>query len=318
MSLPAAPGTEMNAPAHEIRPAAVRPSTVSGRGLTSGPWDRLKRPGRHGRLLLGAAIVGVVIVMALIAPWLAPHDPNRVSLVARLTPPFWAPGGSSKYPLGTDQLGRDLLSRIIFGARISLTVGFLSVLSAGTLGTALGLIAGYYGGGLDSVIMRATDAQMALPFILLALMVVALLGPSLSNIIVVFTITAWYVYARIARASTLSLRGQQYVEAARALGATDARILQLHVLPQLLSPLIVVVSFELARIIISEAALGFFGLGVPPPAPSWGNMLSDGREFMEDAWWIATFPGLTLMITVLGINLLGDALRDLLDPKLRL
>ena len=301
-----------------MRPAARSAPALSGRRAAGQRWTGwLRRPGRL-QLLLGAGIVAAVAAMAVFAPWFAPHDPNRVNLIARLTPPCWDGRGSGRYLLGTDQLGRDLLSRIIFGARISLVVGVLSVLTSGALGTVLGLVAGYYGRGLDSVIMRITDVQMALPFILLALMVVALLGPSLPNIIVVFTVTAWYVYARIARASALALRDRQYVEAARALGATDGRILRLHVLPHLASPLIVVASFEMARIIITEAALGFFGLGVPAPAPSWGNMLSDGREFMEDAWWIATFPGLVLMITVLGINLLGDALRDALDPKLQL
>ena len=281
-------------------------------------WLRARQLRHYGKLVFGTSLVLAVVLMALFAPVLSRHDPNRVNLMARLTPPTWEAEGSAKYLLGTDQLGRDLLTRIMFGARISLVVGVLSVLTSGALGSLLGLLAGYHGGRLDSVIMRLTDIQMALPFILLALLVVALLGPSLTNIVIVFTITAWYVYTRVARASTLSIRENQYVEAARALGATDLRILCRHVLPFLISPLVVTASFEAARIITTEAALGFLGLGVPPPHASWGNMLSDGREYIQDAWWISTFPGLALLVTVLGINLLGDALRDILDPRLKL
>jgi peptide/nickel transport system permease protein len=273
---------------------------------------------RYGKLVFGAALVLAVVVMAVLAPVLSHHDPNRVSLMARLTPPVWQAEGNAKNLLGTDQLGRDLLTRIMYGARISLAVGVISVLASGLVGTFLGLIAGYRGGRLDNLIMRLTDIQMALPFILLALLVVALLGPSLTNVIIVFTVTAWFVYTRVARASTLSIRENQYVEAARALGAADLRILWQHILPFLISPLVVTASFEAARIITTEAALGFLGLGVPPPHPSWGNMLSDGREYIQDAWWISTFPGLALLVAVLGINILGDALRDILDPRLNL
>jgi peptide/nickel transport system permease protein len=273
---------------------------------------------RYGKLIFGAALVLAVIAVAALAPVLSRHDPNRVNLMARLTPPAWEAEGNAKNLLGTDQLGRDLLTRIMYGARISLAVGVISVLTSCLLGTLLGVIAGYHGGRLDSLIMRLTDIQMALPFILLALLVVAMLGPSLTNVIVVFTVTAWYVYARVARASALSIRENQYVEAARALGAADFRILLRHVLPFLISPLVVTSSFEAARIITTEAALGFLGLGVPPPHASWGNMLSDGREYIQDAWWISTFPGLALLVAVLGINILGDALRDILDPRLKL
>jgi peptide/nickel transport system permease protein len=295
--------------------------TVPAQDSTAGRSDAtdMIQPGsrwRHAKTVLGVGIVVGVILVAILAPVLAPYDPDKLNLIHRLTPPSWDPAGSSKHLLGTDQLGRDLLSRIIYGARVSLLVGFLSVITSGVLGTLLGLIAGYYGGILDTVIMRITDIQMALPFMLLALLVVALLGPSLPNIIVVFTITAWYIYTRVSRASTLSVREYQYVEAARALGATDLRVLLRHVLPSLLSTLLVAASFESARIITTEAALGFLGLGVPPPTPTWGNMLSDGREYIQNAWWISTFPGLALVITVLGINILGDVLRDILDPGL--
>jgi peptide/nickel transport system permease protein len=226
-------------------------------------------------------------------------------------------GGKSSHFLGADQLGRDVLTRIMYGARISLLVGGLSVLTSGAIGLTVGILAGYYGGRFDNVMMRLTDVGMALPFILLALLVVALLGPSLRNVVIVFAVTAWPVYARVSRASAIAIRESSYVEAARGLGAADPRILRRHIFPFLISPLTVVASFEAARIITTEAALGFLGLGVPPPAPSWGNMLSDGRGYIQDAWWVSTFPGLALLVLVLGINLLGDALRDLLDPRLQ-
>jgi len=283
----------------------------------SGVRMQLAHYRRYGRLVIGASIVLAVLTAASFSEWLAPRDPNRVNLIVRLTPPFWEEPGDVSYLLGTDQLGRDVLSRIIYGSRVSVMVGIFSVMVGGTLGTLLGLISGYFGGRLDNFIMRLTDIQLSMPFMLMALLVVVLLGPSLANIVVVFTITAWHIYARLARASTLSIRENQDIEAARALGASDFRILRSHVLPSLVSPLVVIASFEMARIITTEAALGFLGLGVPPPQASWGSMLSDGREYMQDAWWIATLPGLALMITVLGINLVGDSLRDLFDPKLQ-
>jgi len=275
------------------------------------------RSHRFTQLWIGLVILLVLVAVAVFAPQIAPHNPNAVQLHSRLTPPAWENQGDARFPLGTDQLGRDILSRIIYGSRVSMLVGLLSVLAAGILGTVLGLLAGYYGGFVGSLIMRITDMLMALPFILLALMVTALLGPTLRNVIVVFTITSWYVYTRLANASTLSLRQAQYVEAARATGDGTLRILLRHILPNLLNPLIVMATFEIGRIITAEAALGFLGLGVPPPAPSWGNMLADGREYIQEAWWIATLPGMVLMVTVLGMNLLGDGLRDYLDPSLR-
>ena len=223
---------------------------------------------RQSKMLIGVLIVVSVIGMAILAPVLSPHDPNSLSLRARLTPPVWNSGGSSEYLLGTDQLGRDLLSRIVFGARTSLIVGFLSVLTSGVLGTTLGLVAGHYGGWVDTIVMRVTDVIMALPFMLVALIVVALLGPSIRNIVVVFAVTAWPVYTKLTRASMLSVRENQYVEAARAIGVQDIRIMLRHMLPNVFSPLLVMISFEVARIITTEAGLGFLGLGcrllIPP------------------------------------------------------
>ena len=269
-------------------------------------------------LYIGGGVVLIIILSAIFAPWITPYDPIKMALTNRLKPPgFISTEGLFPHIFGTDQLGRDLFTRIIFGARISLIVGILSVFVSSIFGTVFGLLAGYFGGKLDSVIMRFTDIQMSLPFILIALLVVSLLGPSLRNIVIVFAITSWYIYVRMARASTLSFKNCEWVEAARSIGASNFRIMRLHVFPHIINPLLVLASFDMSRIIVTEAALGFLGLGVPPPTPTWGNMLSDGREYIQDAWWISTFPGIALMILVLGINTLGDSLRDLLDPTLR-
>jgi peptide/nickel transport system permease protein len=272
---------------------------------------------RYWRAILSSAILLLFVAIGVLAPIIAPRDPNRVNVLDRLTPPTWQEGGESAYPLGTDQLGRDLLSRIIYGVRSSFIIGFLSVVFSAFCGSVLGIVAGYYSGHVDNIIMRIVDIQMAIPFILLALLVVAMMGPSTPNIIIVFTVTSWYIYARVLRASVLSLRTCVYVEAARALGASDVRILALHILPSLTSPLMVVASFEIARIITTEAALGFLGMSVPPPDTSWGSIISDGREYIQDAWWISTLPGAALVVTVISVNVLGDALRDILDPRLR-
>jgi peptide/nickel transport system permease protein len=262
-------------------------------------------------------LVAVVGLVALLAPSLAPYDPLDGDLLARLQPPAWAAAGSARHWLGTDPVGRDLLSRLIFGARVSLIVGLSSAVVAATIGVTLGVLAGFHGGSVDRAISLVTDVMMAFPLVLLALAVVALLGPSLLNMIVVFAATSWFLYARMARGATLSLREREFVTAARAAGAPEARIIARHVLPNLVGPVIVVASFEVARVIVTEAALGFLGLGVPPPSPSWGSMLAEGREFVQTAWWVSVFPGVALMTTALGVNFLGDGLRDLTDPTLR-
>lgn len=266
---------------------------------------------------IGTVAVLAVGVTAVLAPVLAPHPPNAQNLHERLRPPAWQEGGAFSRLLGTDQLGRDIASRIVFGARVSVLVGLLAVGISGTLGVTLGLISGYSGGWLDTVIMRLADVQLAMPFILLAILIVAVVGAGLVNVILVLGLAGWMTYARIVRGSVLAVREKEFVEAARAMGAGSARVIFGHILPNVFSPVIVVATFNVANAIIAEAALSFLGLGVEPSIPTWGGMLADGRTYLASAWWLATFPGLAIMVTVLGINLLGDWARDVLDPRLR-
>ncbi len=266
--------------------------------------------------LLGLLVLILVIALGLAAPFVSPHDPLEQNLRTRLKPPAWMAGGDWKHPLGTDQLGRDIASRILYGTRVSLLVGFGTVSIAAMLGIMLGLVSAFFGGLIDDVIMRIADAQLAIPFILLAIAVIGAIGPGLLNVVVVLGVTGWVVYARVTRASALSLREQEFVLAARALGARPIRIILRHILPNCIAPIIIVGSYQLATMIFNEAALSFLGLSVAAPTPSWGNMLGDGRDYLSNAWWIATLPGVALTLTVLSINLLGDCLRDVLDPRL--
>lgn len=299
---------------------------VQARDLSSAETVNRQRPStfarvRHGLLtsrtgLFGTIIVLVVVVAAIFAPYLAPVDPNQQRILDTLQPPIWLESSSNAI-LGTDYLGRDILSRIIYGARVSLTVGLTAVAIAGMIGAVLGILAGFRGGWTDSVIMRFADFQLSVPFIVLAIAVLGILGPSLRNIIIVLGITGWVTYARIIRSEVLAVREFDYITAARAIGSSDGRIMVRHVLPNVAAPMIVISSLEVARMIISEAALSFLGLGVPATTPSWGGMVSDGRNYIQANWWIATFPGLAIVLTVLGINLFGDWLRDTLDPRQR-
>jgi peptide/nickel transport system permease protein len=234
-----------------------------------------------------------------------------------LKPPFWLPDGSWQHPLGTDHLGRDVYSRLVYGAKISLTISVLAALLGAAVGVVAGLLAGYLRGRCDVVIMRIVDLNLAFPLILLALAVVALLGASLRNLVIVMSITTWMIYARVVRGLSLTLREQEFVQAVRALGAHDLRIIARHVLPNAFAPILVIWTLEVARVILMESALSFLGLGVPPPTPTWGRMLAEGRDYLTVAGWISIFPGLAIMVTVLGINFLGDGLRDALDPKLK-
>ena len=273
---------------------------------------------RSRRAVLGSVFLLVIALVAVCAGVIAPADPEAIDVNHRLRPPKAVAPTLEKYLLGGDQLGRDILSRIIYGARISLTVGVTAVLLSGSLGMFLGLLAGYYGGRTDEVIMRLADIQLAIPTILLAIALVGVLGPSLRNLILVLGITGWVIYARTIRGVVLSLREQQFVEAARALGSGDRRTLFRCILPNVWTPAIVVASQQVGFMIILESALSFLGLGVQPPTPTWGGMIADGRGYLATAWHVTTFPGLALMATVLAINFFGDGLRDILDPRLRL
>jgi peptide/nickel transport system permease protein len=269
------------------------------------------------RAAFGAVVLALIVGAAVLAPWVAPWDPARQMLLKRLRPPVWQARGTWEHPLGTDHLGRDILSRIVYGGRISLGVGLASVGLSALIGVTLGLLAGFHGGRIDAAIMRVVDVFLAIPYILLAMGVVFALGPSLLNVVLVMGVTRWVQFARIVRADVLSIREREFVSGARARGNRPTRVLLRHVLPNALTPIIVVATLELAFMIIYESALSFLGLGVQPPTPTWGWMLADGRNYVATAWWLATFPGLAIMVTVLAVNLLGDWLRDTLDPRLR-
>lgn len=278
-------------------------------------WQALTR--RSGWLgLFGATLLVVLVLLAVFGPWLDLPDPTRTNLRARMVGPTITWFSLGAHPLGTDQLGRDILSRIVAGSRVTLMVAGAAVLLGGVLGTLLGLISGYFGGWVDRILMRLVDIQLALPLMLLALMVVAALGPSLRNLIGVLALVSWVRYARIVRGQVLAVREREFVQSARAIGASHSRIILRHILPNVLTPALVVATLELARVIVLEAGLSFLGLGIQPPDPSWGRMLADGRTYISSAWWIITFPGLALMLTVLAVNLLGDWLRDFFDPRL--
>ncbi|OLC17168.1 MAG: peptide ABC transporter permease [Candidatus Rokubacteria bacterium 13_1_40CM_69_27] len=276
-------------------------------------WKKLVR---NPMALAGGVILLVVVGAALVAPWVAPHDPAKQSLIRRFSPPVWAAGGHSAHVLGTDQVGRDILSRIIHGARLSLLVGVSAVVVSLLLGVALGLLSGYVGGRVDTVIMTVVDVTLSFPQLLLALAFVAALGPSLVTIIVVLGLTGWERYARVVRAEVLALREKDFIEAARALGLGSTRTLVRHVLPNTFSSIIVLSTLQVAQAILQEAALSFLGVGSGRTYPTWGQMIALGRDFVTVAWWLPTFPGLAILMTVLAINLVGDRLRDALDPRI--
>jgi ABC-type dipeptide/oligopeptide/nickel transport system permease subunit len=267
------------------------------------------------RLVIPAVPVLIAVAAAVFAPWVAPHNPISGELAARLKPPAWQDGGTAARLLGSDLLGRDLLSRLIWGARISLLIALSATILGAAVGSLLGLVTGYYRGRVDQVVTKLIDVQLAFPFVLLAIAVVAVAGPSVSVLIVVLAIGAWVGHARVVRGLVLSLRERDYVQAALALGAGTPRILFRHLVPEILSVIVVLATFDVGRIIILESTLSFLGLGVQPPTPSWGSDLRDAAVYVRQAWWTATFPGLAIMIVVLGVNQLGDALRDALDPR---
>ena len=277
----------------------------------------VRRLTRRRTALFGFLVVALVVLVAILAPVVSPFDPLEQDIGQRLRPPGWQDAQGRVHPLGTDHLGRDIAARIIFGSRVALVVGLAAVLISGVLGLLIGLVAGYFGGRVDDFLMRLADIQLAFPFILLAIAVIGVLGPSLRNIIIVIGVSSWVVFARIVRGEVLSIRERDYVQAAIALGSRDGRVLLRHVLPNTFTPWLVVATLDMARVIVIESALSFLGLGVQPPTPTWGGMLADGRVYLSTAWWLATFPGLAILVTVLGINLFGDGLRDTLDPRLK-
>ena len=266
---------------------------------------------RNAMLLFGAGIVLVMSLAAILAPWLSPYDPSALNVDAILRPPSWP------HPFGTDTLGRDILSRMLHGGRVSLWVGFVAVGLSAAIGIALGLAAGYFGGLVDELVMRFVDIMLCFPSFFLILAVIAFLEPSLTNIMAVIGLTSWMGVARLVRAETLSLRRRDFVAAARLAGAGPVRIMLVHILPNALAPVLVSATLGVAGAILVESSLSFLGLGVQPPDPSWGNMLMEGKEVLGIAPWLSVFPGLAILLTVLGYNLLGESLRDLLDPRLR-
>jgi ABC-type dipeptide/oligopeptide/nickel transport system permease subunit len=268
--------------------------------------------------LAATAIMLLIVGSAVLAPWLAPFDPLSVNIRHRLAPPAWLEGGTPEHPLGTDQVGRDLLSRMIYGGRVSLIVGVCAVLISASLGVLLGLTAGYFGAKVDWTVMTLVNVTLTFPFVLLALAVIAVLGPSLPNMIFVLGVAGWPIYTRVIRAETMALREREFVVAARALGMRHTRIMFGQILPNLVSAIIVIGTLQVAQVIILESFLSFLGLGIQPPTPAWGNMLGEGRVYMLNSWWIAAFPGAAIFVTTLVINLMGNALRDWLDPHMNL
>jgi peptide/nickel transport system permease protein len=284
----------------EAAPGAARATTPS----------RLRR---HGLGVLGLCLVVAAVTAAVAAPWLAPHDPLRSDFAQGLRPP-----GTPGHLLGTDQLGRDLLSRVLYGARIALFIGLCTVALTAVFGSVLGLVAGFVEGLPGAVLMRLADVQLSFPFILLALTINAIVGLGLQNIIVSLSAAGWVVYARVVRGQVLSVKQRDFVQAAAALGTGRARVALRHVLPNVAPAIVVVASLQFSQFVVAEAAISFLGFGVQPPTPAWGSMLSEGRDFLYVAWWLAAWPGIALALTALGVNLVGDWIRDVLDPKLRI
>ncbi|MEU3246904.1 ABC transporter permease [Streptomyces sp. NPDC006875] len=293
-------------------PPAAAPAAAAGLSPRAAALRTLLR----NRLALAAlAVLAIMLLLAVLAPLIAPYDPNSQDLLLRLRPPAWQSGGSGSHPLGTDQLGRDMLSRVIYGTRVSLLVGAGAALLAGFIGTAVGLTSGYFGGLPDRVLMRLADVQLAFPAILLALAIVGFLGSGLWYVILVLGITGWVSYARVVRSEVMSLRSRDFITEARAIGVTDSAIMRRHLLPNVMAPLATIATLHVAAAIVAEASLSYLGLGVPRETVTWGSMLADGQLYLGTSWWVAVFPGLALMITSLAVNITGDALRDVADPK---
>lgn len=276
----------------------------------------MKTPFRNldnGLTLIASGVLAAIVFMAVAAPWISPYDPTVGELGERLLPPL-----TKGHFFGTDQMGRDLLTRVIYGARVSIIVSLAAVFLAGSFGITAGMVSGFYGGWPDRIIMRIVDVQLSFPFVILALTIAAVLGPSLQNIIITLAVSNWVIYARLVRGEVLGIKEKQFVQAAFTLGLPSRRIMATHILPNIVAPVIVLASLEIGRMIITEAAISFLGFGIQPPTAAWGNILSEGSDYMTTAWWLTVFPGLAIVVTTLAINVVGDATRDRLDPKLRL
>jgi peptide/nickel transport system permease protein len=282
------------------------PGMTSASARAAGSWP-----------VIPSLIIAAFVLVALLAPILTPADPYAQSLRTRLKPPVWEEGGTWSRPLGTDRLGRDVLSRMILGARVSLAVGVLTVFLAGAIGATVGLTAGYYGGRVDALLMRVADATLSFPVILLALILATTVGPSLGNVVVAVAVILWARYARVIRGEVLSLMERDFIAQARIAGCSAWRIITRHLLPNTLNTLVVLLTLQVGYVIIVEASLSFLGAGIPPPTPAWGSMIAEGRDYITTAWWVSLFPGLAILLVVLAFNLFGDWLRDTLDPKLR-
>src|SRR5689334_1795848 len=297
-----------------MRPSRPESDTEGPRVFPASRRHGARVRGLPFKVTVGGAIVAALIVVGALGPWLAPYDPEKQTLETMLKAPEWLSGAHS---LRTDNLGRDILSRVIYGARVSLLVAFAVVLISGAVGIALGAISGYFGGKVDFAIQKLVEVVWAFPALLLAITILAFRGQGLFNLILALVAQGWSHYCRVVRGQTLALRDRDFVAATRALGAGSPRIIRRHILPNLLQISLVIGTFSMASAIISEASLSFLGLGVPPGIPTWGTMLADSRSYISTAWWLALFPGLSIFVTVLGINLLGDGVRDLLDPRLK-
>ncbi len=295
--------------------AAVQAPAMAPEQIETPTWQSLHRFVADRFSMAAALVVLAFVLMALLAPWLAPHDPYETDLLRRLQPPAWMEGGEWSYLLGCDALGRDILSRIVYGAQVSITIGLAVVLIATVIGTILGLAAGYLRGWVDIGISRLVDILLGFPYLIFAIALMAMMGPGLQNIILALVYKEWVVPARVVRGEVLAAREMEYVEAARAVGAPRLHIMFREILPNILSPVIVVSTIRMAHVIILEASLSFLGIGVQPPTASWGSMVADGRAFILDAWWVCTFPGIAILLLVLSINVASQGLRDAFDPK---
>ncbi len=282
-------------------------------------WERgLKAANTLRRApLIPLSIILIVVFTAVFAPLLTPYSTSTPSLGDRLTPPAWQEGGTWKHPLGTDALGRDMVTRLMYGGRVSLMVAIFTLAIGGGIGTAIGLVSGYFGGRVDAVLMRSADSTLAFPIILFAILLVVAVGPNLANVVIAIALVLWARYARVIRGEVLALRERDFIARARVAGCSHLRILLFHLFPNTVNTLLVLLTLQVGWVIIVEASLSFLGAGIPPPTPAWGSMVSDGREYVDTAWWVSAIPGLAIMLTVVAFNLFGDWLRDTLDPKMR-